>query len=83
MEQSICWRRRFGRRFVEGDNHSLLSFLPMAIFGPLSLACWIYAMLYDAMFDVVLAVSMDPGLYHLQEYSGWKVNWCCSQLLPK
>lgn len=41
-------------------------------------------MLYHAMFDVVLAVcEHGPGTIHLQEYSGWKVNWCCTQLLPK
>ncbi|KAK4662346.1 uncharacterized protein QC763_0112440 [Podospora pseudopauciseta] len=52
----------WSKAYVGDGDHSLLSFLPMAIFGPLSLACWIYAMLYDAMFDVVLAVcEHGPG----------------------
>ncbi|KAK4639942.1 LOW QUALITY PROTEIN: hypothetical protein QC761_700450 [Podospora bellae-mahoneyi] len=53
--ETMCRRRWF-------FDHFLLSFLPMAIFGSLSLACSIYAMLYHAMFDVVLAVcEHGPG----------------------
>lgn len=31
-------------------DHFVLSILPMSIFGPLSLICWLYATFVDAVF---------------------------------